>query len=173
MQQIAWIVSLLGMAVVLAVFLVVARRASDPVEASQAAGSVTRLRSPLFWVLALVIVAMTVATLGRLPYAAPEGAAGEPLTVTVTGQQWFWELSHDGAAVGQPVVFAVSSSDVNHGLGIYDESLTLVAQTQAMPGYINHLHHTFTEPGTYRFLCLEYCGLGHHDMPAEFVVTAP
>ena len=124
-------------------------------------------------VLVLAIVVVTALTLGGLPYAAPRGPSAEPLTVTATGAQWYWTLSHEGATAGQPVVFAVSSSDVNHGLGIYDEKLTLVAQTQAMPGYINHLHHTFTEPGTYRFLCLEYCGLAHHDMAAEFVITAP
>ncbi len=173
MQDIAWISSLIGMMAILAVFLLVAWRASDEVGASEAATAVSRVRTPLFWVLALAIVIVMAATLGGLPYAAPRERVAEPLTVTATGQQWSWKLSHGGAAVGQPVVFAVSSSDVNHGLGIYDESLTLVAQTQAMPGYVNYLHHTFTEPGTYRLLCLEYCGLSHHDMPAEFVVTAP
>ncbi len=173
MRDIAWITSLIGMAAVLALFLRVAWHASDAAEGSEAATAVTRVRAPLFWVLALAIVVVMAVTLGGLPYAAPREQTAEPLTVTATGQQWSWTLSHEGAAVGQPVVFAVSSSDVNHGLGIYDESLGLVAQTQAMPGYVNYLHHTFTEPGTYRLLCLEYCGFGHHDMPAEFVVTAP
>lgn len=173
MQDIAWIVSLAGMAAVLAVFLVVARRASESAKDSQGGSPVARFRGPLFWVLTLAIVAIMALTLGGLPYAAPEGQSAAPLTVTATGEQWHWTLSHHGAEAGQPVIFAVSSSDVNHGLGIYDESVTLVAQTQAMPGYVNLLHHTFAEPGTYRFLCLEYCGLGHYDMPAEFVVTAP
>lgn len=173
MHDIAWITSLIGMAAVLAAFVGVARRASEAAGAAEAGTAVSRFRAPLFWLLALAIVAVMAATLGGLPYAAPEEQTAEPLVVTATGRQWSWTLSHDRAAAGRPVVFAVSSSDVNHGLGIYDESLTLVAQTQAMPGYINTLRHTFTEPGTYRFLCLEYCGLGHHDMPAEFVVTAP
>lgn len=173
MQDIAWIVSLAGMAAVLAVFLIVAKGASETGTVSETGSPVARFRSPLFWVLTLAIVVIMALTLGGLPYAAPQGQSAAPLTVTATGEQWRWTLSHGGAEAGQPVIFAVSSSDVNHGLGIYDESLTLVAQVQAMPGYVNHLHHTFTEPGTYRFLCLEYCGLGHHDMPAEFVITAP
>jgi cytochrome c oxidase subunit 2 len=46
-----------------------------------------------------------------------------------------------------------------------------VAQTQSMPGYTNVLRHTFDEPGTYKILCLEYCGLGHHEMSAEINVV--
>lgn len=173
MQNMAWVVSLVGMAGVLVIFLAVARRASEPADASGAASKVARIRTSLFWVLVLVIVAITALTLGRLPYAAQQGGSAEPLTVTATGEQWRWTLSHGGAVVGQPVTFAVSSVDVNHGFGIYDESLRLVAQVQAMPGYVNTLRHTFTEPGIYRVLCLEYCGVSHHDMPAEFVITAP
>lgn len=173
MHDTAWIVSLIGMAAVCAIFLSVVNGASKPAADTAAAVPVNRIRTSVFWGLALAIVVIMAVTLGGLPYAAPEGESAEPLRVTATGQQWSWTLSHEGAAVGQPVVFAVSSSDVNHGLGIYDESLTLVAQTQAMPGYINYLHHSFAEPGTYRFLCLEYCGLSHHEMAAEFVITAP
>jgi cytochrome c oxidase subunit II len=74
--------------------------------------------------------------------------------------------------VGKAVEFHVTGSDVNHGFGIYDPQLRLVAQTQAMPGYTNVLRHTFTKPGSYKILCLEYCGLAHHTMMAEFNVRA-
>lgn len=40
-----------------------------------------------------------------------------------------------------------------------------------MPGYVNRLVHTFDRPGRYRLLCLEFCGVVHHDMVAEFEVT--
>jgi len=50
---------------------------------------------------------------------------------------------------------------MNHGFGIYNTSLELLAQTQAMPGYINRLQYTFATPGTYHILRLEYCGLMH------------
>ena len=41
-----------------------------------------------------------------------------------------------------------------------------------MPGVTNRLVHTFTQPGKYRILCLEYCGLAHHGMILEFDVVA-
>jgi len=40
-----------------------------------------------------------------------------------------------------------------------------------MPGYHNKLDLTLDEPGTYRILCFEYCGLSHHLMQAAFTVT--
>ena len=40
-----------------------------------------------------------------------------------------------------------------------------------MSDLVNRLHHVFERPGRYRVLCLEYCGLVHHDMLAEFTVT--
>jgi cytochrome c oxidase subunit 2 len=49
--------------------------------------------------------------------------------------------------------------------------MRIVAQTQAMPGYTNVLRYTFTEAGTYRVLCLEYCGAAHHVMAADIKVT--
>jgi hypothetical protein len=50
--------------------------------------------------------------------------------------------------------------------------MRIVAQTQAMPGYTNVLRYTFTEPGVYRVLCLEYCEIAHHRMKAQITVTA-
>ena len=41
-----------------------------------------------------------------------------------------------------------------------------------MPGFTNVIRYTFSEPGTYRILCLEYCGLGHHTMMSRLTVTA-
>jgi cytochrome c oxidase subunit 2 len=61
---------------------------------------------------------------------------------------------------------------VNHGFALYDPDMRIVAQTQAMPGYTNVLRYTFREPGVYRVLCLEYCGVGHHEMTAEIKVSA-
>ena len=39
-----------------------------------------------------------------------------------------------------------------------------------MPGYINRLQYTFTSSGTYHILCLEYCGLVHHQMISDLIV---
>ncbi len=68
-------------------------------------------------------------------------------------------------------MFNVSAADVTHGLGVYDENLRLLGQTQAMPGYENSLKITFDQPGKYKLMCMEYCGLVHHAMISDFTVA--
>jgi cytochrome c oxidase subunit 2 len=71
---------------------------------------------------------------------------------------------------GSLVEFRVTSFDVNHGFAVYDPGGQLIAQTQAMPGYVNRLRARFSQPGRYRVLCLELCGSGHHRMRGVFDV---
>ena len=100
------------------------------------------------------------------------GALGTPrVQVAVTGIQWTWEVAGPRIPAGVPVEFAVRSADVNHDFAIYDPHGRLLAQVQAMPGYTNHLVYVFPEPGTYTIRCLEYCGLGHHQMTTSLAVT--
>lgn len=73
-------------------------------------------------------------------------------------------------AAGDPIVFDVTSKDVNHGFGIYDPAGHLVAQVQAMPEYVNHLPLRLTARGHYTVRCLEYCGIAHAAMQGAFEV---
>lgn len=68
------------------------------------------------------------------------------------------------------VEFRVTSLDVNHGFAIYNHAGNLIAQTQAMPGYVNRLRWKFDEPGEYSILCLEFCGMAHQVMKSSFTV---
>ncbi len=173
----AGVITLVGaIAVILiAVWLV---SGSEPAESAE---SVTpRLymaRGGYLAILLVVLVIMLMVTLPNLPYAASASSAPEHV-VPVIARKWSWSIGpvqdRSGKAigdaselvlpVGESLEFQVSSEDVNHGFGIYDEGGRLIAQTQAMPGYVNRLAHTFTQPGTYHVLCMEYCGLVHHAM---------
>src|SRR5574341_122149 len=62
--------------------------------------------------------------------------------------------------LNEVVEFRVTSWDVNHGFAIY-EGRDLLAQVQAMPGYVNRLRWKFDKPGEYQVLCAEYCGAAH------------
>ena len=173
-QQIAWLASLVLMALVALGFGFVAinsgAREEDYVPLQKRA---YRLRTKLFWALVLVFGPVMIYTLvGHLPYDASRAGSnsGPVQVITATGSQWRWELSHDRVAKDQPVEFRVTSTDVNHGFGIYDANMHLLAQTQAMPGYTNVIRYTFRNEGTYRILCLEYCGIAHHNMMTEIKV---
>ncbi len=168
---------LLSTAVIATVFVVVAR--STGRDAGSGPGASGRLRG-VFSVSLLVILAIFLAlTLPRLPY--PTGDAAPEQIVNVVGRQFAFSLTEGPGPdsiedwdrdyaptvqvrAGALVEFRVRSIDVNHGFGIYTPDGSVLAQTQAMPGYVNRLRVRFDEPGTYNVMCLEYCGLLHHAM---------
>ncbi len=132
-----------------------------------------RLRTWLFVLALLVLIGANYKTLGALPYrnALPPLPAAAVQPSQAVAEQWAWTIKPDAFTVGQTAEFHVTSNDVNHGFALYDPEFRIVAQTQAMPGYTNVLRYTFTKPGTYQVLCLEYCGVAHHEMKAEIKVT--
>ncbi len=175
LQQIAWLVSLALMILVAIGFTFVAlksgTRADDYTPMQKRA---YRIRTKLFWALVLVLGPTMVYNLMDLPYSATHAhthaSGAQALVIEAKGYQWRWELSRSRIPVGQPVEFRVTSADINHGFAIYDTDMHLVAQTQAMPGYTNKLNYTFSKKGTYKILCLEYCGIAHHNMMTEIEV---
>ncbi|OGA21629.1 MAG: hypothetical protein A3I02_00395 [Betaproteobacteria bacterium RIFCSPLOWO2_02_FULL_67_26] len=174
MQNLAWTLTLVLMAVVAAVFLWVAAGASRAGgDAGASARLALALRDRLFWLVIAAGVVISVATLWEWPIAGHAAAAAKPdVVIRAVGHQWRWQLDRDTVQAGQLVEFELTSSDVNHGFAIYRDKNSMVAQTQAMPGYVNKLQVRFTEPGDYEVLCLEYCGIAHHNMRAVIKVRA-
>jgi cytochrome c oxidase subunit II len=170
LQDKVWLISLVLIAGMAAVFLWVAARAGQQADAETVQRRAYRLRAGWFWLLVAFIVIASATTLTALPYPDRASPAATRVVLRATGAQWNWTIDGPDIVVGQPVEFQVTSTDVNHGFGIYNTSLEMVAQTQAMPGYVNSLQHTFATPGTYHILCLEYCGLVHHQMMTDLVV---
>lgn len=169
------IFSLIASLLVIAIAIFVVSRARQAVPNGNA--PVYRVRKVYATVLITLLVVALALTLGKTPYVAYAGER-PAMQVDVTGHMWTWEIKRAGGAASEPLVlprgklieFAVSSADVNHGFGVYDDQGHLLGQTQAMPGYVNHLRMVFDEPGSYHVLCLEYCGLMHHNMLTEFSV---
>lgn len=120
--------------------------------------------------LAALLVVVVGASWAALPYAS--GSDANRTIVRVTAGQFYWAFSPARVAVGTAVRFAITSPDVNHGFGLYNPEGQLMAEAQAMPGYTNSLDVTFTHPGQYRVLCLEYCGVDHHLMAGTFTVLS-
>lgn len=174
MQDLAWGLSLALMAVIAAVFLWIVAGASRRVsDAGAAARSAFLWRDRLFWLVIAGGVALSFATLWEWPIAGHAAASVKPdVVIRAHGHQWRWELDKDTVRPGQLVEFHVTASDVNHGFAIYQDKTRMMAQAQAMPGYVNKLQVRFTAPGDYEVLCLEYCGLAHHGMRAVIKVRA-
>jgi len=162
--------------IIIGVFAAVALSTRRPAPVDY--GKANRLRLGAFGVLGAVLVFFLVLTLPHLPYNADAETPGH--VVHAVGKQYAWSLTEQSGPTietwdkdfsptvtvraGAPVEFRVTTLDVNHGFSLYAPDGHLVAQAQAMPGYVNRLRVTFERPGTYTVLCLEFCGMSHHRM---------
>lgn len=143
------------------------------------------LRKKFFIVLLAVLAVALGLTLGGTPY--PKANELPDKVVFVVGKQFAFGLSDNPITndteyeattyaspveipVGSLAEFRVTSFDVNHDFTVYSPDGDLMAQTQAMPGYVNRLRVRFIQPGKYTVLCLELCGMGHHRMRGVFYV---
>lgn len=167
-QNYALAITLIFMATIAGLFLWVAFSSGTAEHYAPIIQRGYQMRTWLFVALATLGLAVAVQTLAPASFGFEK-----PQVVHAVANQWYWELTPGEVVAGKPVDFVVTTTDVTHGFAIYDESLHLVTQAQAMPGYTAVLHAKFDHPGTYKVLCLEYCGLGHHNMMAEFRVVAP
>ena len=123
---------------------------------------------------AVVIVALTVLTLGALDSRGGAGA----VHIEVIGHQYWWEVRYpdDGVVtanefripVGRPVEVTLTSDDVIHSFWVP----ALAGKIDMVPGRTNHLTLTAERAGVYRGQCAEYCGLQHAQM-AFFVRASP
>ena len=172
----AFAVFLISTAIILVVFGVVARSTNVHREVDYARAN--RLRLLFFVSLGIILLTFLALTLSRLPYPV-EASAPERIVLAV-GKQYAWSLTEGTTPtlenwdtafspeatvpVGSVVEFRVTTLDVNHGFSLYAPDGSLMAQTQAMPGYVNRLRVVFDKPGTYTVLCLEFCGMSHHRM---------
>lgn len=163
-------ISLFFIAVLTLVFVYVYFSSSKRQEFKPIKEKLYGFRPKLFTFLIVMGVAVAVITLFEFPIANQTNAKSIKQSIEVTGYQWYWVMDKNEVYADEPVEFLIKSGDVTHGFGIYDKDLVLHTQSQAMPQYTNRLVHIFSEPGTYKLLCLEYCGIAHHNMVAELTV---
>jgi len=81
--------------------------------------------------------------------------------------QWQYLPNEITVPAGSKVTFYVTSSDVQHGFNIQNTN----ANFMVLPGQVSKLTITFNNPGTYNFICTEFCGAGHGIMYGAVVVT--
>jgi cytochrome c oxidase subunit 2 len=173
MQETVFLITVVLMSVVAGGFAFVAFNAGSPAESY---GSVQQAsyssRRKFFSVLVAAGVLILAATTTDLPYKATRGEIpNNAKIINVDGRQWYWDVAETQFNKGDTVVFNVTASDVSHGLGIYDPNMNILTQTQAMPGYSNLLKISFEEVGSYKLVCMEYCGLAHHAMITPIKVS--
>ncbi len=120
MQDVAWIASLIGMAVVAVAFVWVAAGASNPGgDSTTIARSAFQWRGRMFWVVIVAGSIISVVTLWDWPIAGHATAANRPdAVVSAVGHQWRWELDRDTVRTGE-LVESGSPARREHGFAIY------------------------------------------------------
>jgi cytochrome c oxidase subunit II len=170
MQSLALQITTVLLLLLTACFVWVLRRTRGTASLHEVTEPAYRLRGRLFMLASVFGVLIALLTLTPWPHDAHADAINR--SINVKARQWAWELSEDKLRLGETVEFKVESLDVNHGFALYDPDKRIVAQIQAMPGFVNKVRYRFDRPGTYQILCLEYCGVAHHGMVADIVVEA-
>jgi len=171
MQSLAVVITLILSLIVAACFYWVLTHTRGKANLADIAPSAYKARAWLFGVVMVVGVGIAYVTLVPWPHDA--GAAEVTRRIDINSRQWSWDIQEQDRhiRVGEVVEFRVSSTDVNHGFGLYDPDQKMVAQIQAMPGFVNTVRHRFSQPGTYQILCMEYCGVAHHVMMTNIEVS--
>lgn len=169
--------------VIVGVYLWIARTSKNPTDLD--IKHAYKLRSILIAAACIIAIGLLAVTLPHNPYTS-QGQEPDRV-IYVSSEQFSFLYSAEPIqskeekskvensrtveiANNSLVEFRVTSLDVTHNFAVYDDTETLIGQTQAMPGYVNRLRIKFDKPGKYSVLCLEFCGTGHHVMRSSLTV---
>jgi len=107
---------------------------------------------------------------------------GEPyLRVEAIGERFRWSFAYPDAPpgpatldvlhipAGREVEVLVQSTDVIHSFWVP----RLAGKIDAIPGRVNRIRITATNPGTYAGLCAEFCGRNHAEMVFAVIAHDP
>ena len=106
----------------------------------------------------------------------------QPVTIDVTGHQWWWEVKYPGSEpdltittaneihvpVGVPVVVLTHSADVIHSFW----APSINGKRDLLPGYSSAFWFKVDNPGIYRGQCAEFCGLQHAHMGFSIIAES-
>ncbi len=84
----------------------------------------------------------------------------------IRAQIWSFTPNEVHVPVGSEVTFFLTSSDVQHGIKLQGTNINMMI----LPGQVSKLTARFDDPGTYDFVCHEYCGQLHHTMYGQLIV---
>ena len=160
------------------------RRAADAnvVETGRHHRSDPRMRSTLIGWTALIGIGLAGLAIASFvtDRSMAQAATGEKLSVTVTGNQWWWDIvynSNDASKtlrtanelhlpVGVPARILLNSNDVIHSFWVP----SLGGKQDLIPGRQNDITIVPTKIGIFRGQCAEFCGVEHAKMNLVVVV---
>ncbi len=169
---------IIAVAVVVIIVKFRARPSDDPDELpKQVHGN---RKAELTWTLIpfAMLLFLTVLT---LPAVFALAERGDGRTITVEGQQWWWQFTYDVdedgtpdivtandlvIPVGEEVNLEIHSNDVIHSFWVPQ----LNGKKDAVPGRVHDLRMSSDVPGVFFGECAEFCGLSHANMQVRAIV---
>lgn len=105
-----------------------------------------------------------------------------PLTIQITGHQWWWEVTYPNpqadqavttaneihVPVGTPVVVLTNSKDVIHSFW----APNITGKRDLLPGYSSAFWFEVDKVGIYHGQCAEFCGLQHAHMGFSIIAES-
>ena len=170
----------------LAIAILRGSRASDAnvVETGRHHQSSALMRTTLIGWAALIGIGLTGLAIASFiaDRSMAEAATGEKLSVTVTGNQWWWDIVYNSAdaskslhtanelhlPLGVPTRILLNSNDVIHSFWVP----SLGGKEDLIPGRQNDITIVPKKAGIYRGQCAEYCGTQHAHMALVVVVES-
>lgn len=92
----------------------------------------------------------------------------EPRKITVTAKKYEFSPSRIEMKVGETVQLIFQSQDSTHGFACKELTSEKVKFKKGEPATLTLKAE---KPGTYKFKCAHFCGLGHPKMKGQIVVT--
>jgi cytochrome c oxidase subunit II len=179
-----WVSAAVYVAVVIATLLAVFhhRRPADTQDPAHAhrAGRAIAVATGISLVLLFVLLISSVQT-GR--YSIQGLADPSHVNISVTGQQWWWQVEYESAIpsqtfvtaneihipTGRPVLLKLQSGDVIHSFWVPN----LSGKKDLLPGHENELWIQADREGVYRGQCAEFCGHQHAHMGLVVIAESP
>lgn len=127
----------------------------------------------VIWTVLPTILVLIMFYVGWAGFKATRDTPEDAMHVNVFGQMWTWQFEYTNGRkdkvlrvpVNKPVRLSLTSRDVLHSFYLPDFRI----KEDMVPGMTNYLWFTAEQPGLYRVLCTEYCGLGHSQMRTALV----
>ena len=191
--RLAWLLIIVSATTYLLVLIatgIAVRRARARRLREELADTRPETESRLTRVVGIATVATTLILLGYVTATARTGKAiawptraRQPLTVEVTGHQWWWQFRYRDTVpsnwlttsnelhipVGRPVRVILLSNDVIHSFWIPE----LHGKQDVIPGHRNTTWIQADRPGEWKARCAEFCGFQHAKMAFDVVAESP
>lgn len=145
-----------------------------------------RMNAVLVGWIAFIVIGLTILTLASFfadRDAAKAAAHPDPLRITVTANQWWWDVQYEDALpsnifrtanelhlpAGVPAKITLKSNDVIHSFWVPN----LAGKQDLIPGRTVDIDLLPRNEGIYRGECAEFCGTQHAHMALDVTVESP